>query len=82
MGVATQCLRIGKVSNAKVQYWANVALKLSLPYFRVFRSHKYAYRINVKLGGVNVVPDPAHIAALSDSSLSTIVMGGLRIIRG
>ncbi|SJL05098.1 uncharacterized protein ARMOST_08470 [Armillaria ostoyae] len=28
-GVATQCLKVGKCINAKMQYWANVALKIN-----------------------------------------------------
>ncbi|KAF8888340.1 argonaute-like protein [Infundibulicybe gibba] len=58
MGVATQCLKSGKCSRAKMQYWANVMLK-----------------INVKLGGINLVPDQASAAILTDPNNPTIVMG-------
>ncbi|KAK0493443.1 argonaute-like protein [Armillaria luteobubalina] len=57
-GVANQCLRVGKCRNAKMQYWANVALK-----------------INAKLGGVNVIPDPKSAPIISDPRTPTIVMG-------
>ncbi|RDB19427.1 Protein argonaute-2 [Hypsizygus marmoreus] len=57
-GVATQCLKAGKCRGAKIQYWANVCLKM-----------------NVKLGGINLIPDPASVAVLTDPNNPTIVMG-------
>lgn len=32
-------------------------------------------RINVKLGGINTIPDPAHVRYLTDPANPTIVMG-------
>ncbi|ESK90827.1 argonaute-like protein [Moniliophthora roreri MCA 2997] len=58
IGVATQCLKASKCRGAKIQYWANVALK-----------------INPKLGGINVKPDPRSAAALTDPHNPTIIMG-------
>ncbi|GAW01092.1 argonaute-like protein [Lentinula edodes] len=57
-GVVTQCLKASKCNRAKLQYWANVCLKL-----------------NAKLGGINVVPDAAASAHLSDLQNPTIIMG-------
>ncbi|KAJ6498441.1 argonaute-like protein [Mycena vitilis] len=57
-GVATQCLKSRKCTRAKIQFWANVALK-----------------INVKLGGINVITDPSQVAVLSDPHNPTVVMG-------
>ncbi|KAJ6500901.1 argonaute-like protein [Mycena sanguinolenta] len=53
-GVATQCLKSRKCTRAKIQYWANVALK-----------------VNVKLGGINVVTD----TVLSDPHNPTVFLG-------
>ncbi|KAJ7878523.1 argonaute-like protein [Mycena olivaceomarginata] len=53
-GVATQCLKSRKCTNAKIQFWANVALK-----------------VNVKLGGINVVTD----TVLSDPHTPTVFLG-------
>ncbi|KAF8889797.1 argonaute-like protein [Infundibulicybe gibba] len=58
MGVATQCLKSSKCSRAKMQYWANVMLK-----------------VNVKLGGINTIPDQASAAVLTDPNNPTMVMG-------
>ncbi|KAG6902071.1 hypothetical protein C0995_004769 [Termitomyces sp. Mi166 len=58
MGVATQCLKSNKCYRAKIQYWANVCLK-----------------INPKLGGINTIPDPASVKAITDPKNPTIVMG-------
>ncbi|KNZ77926.1 Protein argonaute-2 [Termitomyces sp. J132] len=58
MGVATQCLKSSKCYRAKIQYWANVCLK-----------------INPKLGGINTIPDPASVQAITDPKNPTIVMG-------
>lgn len=33
------------------------------------------YRINVKLGGINAIPDPNSVKALTDPQNPTIVMG-------
>lgn len=33
------------------------------------------HRINVKLGGINLIPDPASVSALTDPHTPTIVMG-------
>ncbi|KAJ7500499.1 argonaute-like protein [Mycena galericulata] len=57
-GVATQCLKSRKCTRAKIQFWANVALK-----------------VNVKLGGINVITDPTQGAILSDPHNPTVVMG-------
>ncbi|KAJ6611943.1 ribonuclease H-like domain-containing protein [Mycena sp. CBHHK59/15] len=57
-GVTTQCLKSRKCTRAKIQFWANVALK-----------------INVKLGGINVVPDPTAVTMLSDPRNPTVVLG-------
>lgn len=57
-GVVTQCMKSMKCSRAKMQYYANVTLKL-----------------NVKLGGVNTIPDPRSTSILSDPSNPTVVMG-------
>ncbi|KAF7433014.1 hypothetical protein PC9H_004959 [Pleurotus ostreatus] len=57
-GVATQCLISSKCSRAKMQYYANVCLK-----------------INVKLGGINAIPDPQSAAVLTDPHNPTIIMG-------
>ncbi|CAK5272548.1 unnamed protein product [Mycena citricolor] len=57
-GIPTQCLKSSKCRYAKIQYWANVALK-----------------INVKMDGINVIPDPAASAFLSDPRNPTAVIG-------
>ena len=57
-GVATQCLKSTKCSRAKLQYFANVCLK-----------------INVKLGGINTVPDARSVPVLTDPHNPTVVMG-------
>jgi len=38
-------------------------------------SHFYHDRINVKLGGINTIPDPSSVAVLTDPNYPTIVMG-------
>ena len=71
-GVATQCLKASKCKGANDQYWANVLLKYvdaSNYFYRVFSP---AERVNVKLGGINVVLDRS---SLSDPNNPTIVMG-------
>ncbi|KAJ7737366.1 argonaute-like protein [Mycena metata] len=57
-GVPTQCLKSRNCTHAKIQFWANVALK-----------------VNVKLGGINVITDPAQVMLLSDPHNPTVVMG-------
>ncbi|KAI9001051.1 argonaute-like protein [Trametes punicea] len=57
-GVATQCLKSSKCTRAKMQYFANVCLK-----------------INVKLGGINTIPDSRSVPVLTDPHNPTIVMG-------
>ncbi|KAJ6630422.1 argonaute-like protein [Mycena sp. CBHHK59/15] len=57
-GITTQCLKSKKCTHAKIQFWANVALK-----------------INVKLGGINVIPDPTAVRILSDPHNPTVVLG-------
>ena len=74
MGVATQCLKSSKCFRAKPQYYANVCLK----YARLFSFSpmaNLAFRINVKLGGINTVPDPQSVSVLTDPHNPTIVMG-------
>ena len=34
-----------------------------------------SHRINVKMGGINTIPDPASVRALTDDKVPTIVMG-------
>ncbi|OBZ76133.1 Protein argonaute-2 [Grifola frondosa] len=58
MGVATQCMKSTKCSRAKMQYFANVCLK-----------------VNVKLGGINTIPDVRSVPFLTDPAIPTIVMG-------
>ncbi|KAG7453210.1 argonaute-like protein [Guyanagaster necrorhizus] len=57
-GIAIQCLKAGNCIKAKIQYWANVALK-----------------INLKLGGINVIPASESFKVISDPQNATIVMG-------
>ncbi|THH18233.1 hypothetical protein EW146_g2726 [Bondarzewia mesenterica] len=57
-GVVTQCMKSSKCFRAKMQYYANVTLKL-----------------NVKLGGINTIPDAKSASILYDPSNPTIVMG-------
>jgi len=47
-----------KCARAKLQYWANVCLK-----------------INVKLGGINTIPQPQSFAILTEAKNPTIVLG-------
>ena len=35
----------------------------------------YHHRINVKLGGINTIPDPSSVAVLTDPVYPTVVMG-------
>jgi hypothetical protein len=46
-------------------------VRFSLLYFRFLIS----FRINVKLGGINVITDPSQVAVLSDPHNPTVVMG-------
>ncbi|KAJ7177641.1 argonaute-like protein [Mycena filopes] len=57
-GIPTQCLKSRNCTSAKIQFWANVALK-----------------VNVKLGGINVITDPSQVMLLSDPHNPTVVMG-------
>jgi len=34
--------------------------------------------MNVKLGGINTIPDPASVAVLTDPQIPTVVMGKQR----
>jgi hypothetical protein len=74
MGVATQCLKSSKCFRAKPQYYANVCLKYTSPSCISFLAHFYL-RINVKLGGINTIPDPSSVSVLTDQHNPTIVMG-------
>jgi eukaryotic translation initiation factor 2C len=75
-GVATQCLKSQKVRNAKAQYFANVLLKYVNSHIYVSRKFKRAFsRVNVKLGGINTVPDAKSAAILTDPANPTVVMG-------
>ncbi|KAF8963796.1 argonaute-like protein [Flammula alnicola] len=58
VGVATQCLKANRCSNAKPQYWANVMLK-----------------VNVKLGGINAIPDSSAFEVITDPNNPAIVIG-------
>lgn len=61
---------------AKPQYFANVSLKyFFLLLFPSTISHVCRDRINVKLGGINTIPDPSSVAVLTDPSYPTVVMG-------
>lgn len=57
-----------------MQFWANVALKyvFFLPRLPLYL---FIFRINVKLGGINVIPDPTQVTILSDPRNPTVVMG-------
>lgn len=46
-------------------------------FFHVDVLNKLLYRVNVKLGGINVIPDPSSLAAeaLADPVHPTLVMG-------
>jgi hypothetical protein len=76
MGIPTQCMKSSKCLRARPQYFANVSLK----YFYLLLSaslisHVYRDRINVKLGGINTIPDPSSVAVLTDPVYPTLVMG-------
>jgi eukaryotic translation initiation factor 2C len=76
-GVATQCLKSFKCSRANAQYWANVLLKFVFPFTgcTTLLTTLLLIRVNVKLGGINVIPDPNLSSSLSDPAKPTIVMG-------
>ena len=75
-GVATQCLKSIKCRNAKLQYFANVLLKFVLiTFYHLNSALTSPLRVNVKLGGVNTVPDPNSVIILADSTNQTCVMG-------
>jgi eukaryotic translation initiation factor 2C len=74
-GVATQCLKAFNCKGAKEQYWVNVLLKYVDTAIVPSQSLILAKRVNVKLGGVNVVLDPADSNPLNDPNNPTIVMG-------
>jgi len=74
VGVATQCLKAQKCFRAKAQYYANVMLKYVLP--QSFpRSPLTSLRVNVKLGGVNAVPEARSVPILSDPQNPAIIIG-------
>lgn len=74
MGIPTQCMKSIKCSRAKPQYFANVSLKLaSFP--GVIYEPDLIFRINVKLGGINTIPDPSSVSVLTDPHNPTVVMG-------
>lgn len=81
MGVATQCMKSSKCFRAKPQYYANVSLKYvrEFIFLSVAKLLNYCYidRINVKLGGINTIPDPSSVSVLTDPHNPTIVMGTL-----
>jgi hypothetical protein len=55
------------------QYYAQVStLPRTLSLLIFFPLH----RLNVKLGGVNAVPEPRDVTFLTDSANPTMVMGG------
>lgn len=76
MGIPTQCMKSLKCMRAKPQYFANVSLKyFHLLSLRVLSHMCNHYRINVKLGGINTIPDPSSVAVLTDPIYPTVVMG-------
>lgn len=50
---------------------SEVLASLQIVYF----GWQWAIRVNVKLGGVNLVPDPSAVRVLTDQSIPTIVIG-------
>ena len=69
-------MKSSKCFRAKPQYYANITLKwahcrgpLALLIYPLLR-------LNVKLGGVNAVPEPRDVSFLTDSQNPTMVMGG------
>ncbi|KZW04251.1 eukaryotic translation initiation factor 2C [Exidia glandulosa HHB12029] len=60
-GVATQCMKSAKCFKAKPQYYANVLLNCC--------------RVNVKLGGVNTVPDDRSVPFLTDPTNPVLILG-------
>ena len=65
-----------KCMRAKPQYFANVSLKyVFYTSSTSFISHFYYDRINVKLGGINTIPDPSSVVVLTDPAYPTMVMG-------
>lgn len=74
MGVPTQCMKSQKCYRAKAQYYANVCLK-SVPPSPCAHPLISFCRINVKLGGINTIPDPTSVSILTDPRNPTIVMG-------
>ena len=64
-----------KCMRAKPQYFANVSLKYFYLLLLRALSHMSHHRINVKLGGINTIPDPSSVAMLTDPAYPTVVMG-------
>lgn len=79
MGIATQCLKSSKCRGAKAQYFANVCLKCVLHRLYLSLANRCVdhavHRINVKMGGINTIPEPRSIPILTDEKVPTIVMG-------
>ncbi|KAG8904415.1 hypothetical protein FRB99_001794 [Tulasnella sp. 403] len=77
VGVTTQCLKASRCCKADNPiYWAHVCLKYTFhsPIFDV-RFNIPFYRINAKLGGINVVPNAENVKVLVDPSNPTLVLG-------
>lgn len=71
-------MKSSKCFRAKPQYYANICLKYNFPGFIAVLNMSLIYvpfRINVKLGGINTIPDPASVSVLTDPRNPTIVMG-------
>ncbi len=49
-------------------------LEVRLTFFSII-VHYPIHRMNVKLGGINVIPDPTSVRLLTDPATPTIVMG-------
>lgn len=71
--------QVCQVLQSETSILGECVLKVSTAYFNNIRSH-LADRINVKLGGINLIPDTASAAILTDPANPTIVMGMLVIL--
>ena len=70
-------MKASKCFRAKAQYYANITLKW-VHFYSIARLIELLCRLNVKLGGINAIPEVNDVSFLTDSANPTIVMGRYR----
>ncbi|KAK0229201.1 argonaute-like protein [Armillaria nabsnona] len=87
-GVATQCLKVGKCINARMQYWANVALKINpklggtnvIPASESSKALSDPQNTTIVMGADVMHPSPGNVAPSYAALVSSIDKLGAKYI--